>query len=125
MDRCISIVFSLIAFSSLTINQAFAQQEVDTIKELECSIQEWALGDVAGLDLESNRLVLVNIDYDSGEEKEITISVDARTNYKNVISLQDIKPGDVLAIDYEVNPEAEGECKATALTIAKIGDGSL
>ena len=127
MNRHILIVFSLIVFSSLTINQAFAQQEVDTIKELECSIQKWVLGDVVALDLESNQLVLVDIDYDSGEEKEITISVNARTNYKNVTLLQDIKLGDVLAIDYEVNPEdeGEGECKATALTITKIGDGSL
>jgi len=120
MKRNALALFSLVIFLSLTINQALSQQEELTGEELGFPIQGWILGDVASLDLENNQLMLNYIDYNTDEEKEITIGVDMDTNYENVSGLEDIKIGDVIAIDYEIT--LQGKTTALNISVERLKD---
>ncbi len=107
------ILSGLVVFFGLTAGQVFSQEEAETFEESESSTQEWVLGDVTALDVEGNQLTLSYIDYDAYEDKEMTISVDAVTNYENADSLQSIEVGDIVSVGYVISPQG----KATALNV--------
>jgi len=112
------ILFSPLFFLSLNINQAFTQEEELIEEELGFPIQGWILRDVVSLDLENNQLILNYIDYNTDEEKEITIGVDIDTSYENVSNFTDIKVGDVAAVDYKVTPQ--GETIALIISVERL-----
>jgi len=101
------VLLFAVMFLALVPQQAFSQEEMMEAEE-EMMIEpegaflteEWLLGDVIALDSENNQLRVGYIDYDTEEEKEIAIQVDAETGYDNVSSLSEIKPGDVVSVDY-------------------------
>ena len=100
----------LLAFAGA---QAFSQEEMMVEPEEELATEDWLLGDVVAVDLENSQLSVAYADYETDEEKEITIRVDANTGYDNFGSLEKIKVGDVVSIDYMLDPNGE----AVALNI--------
>jgi hypothetical protein len=116
MRRKASVLFGLVIFLSLTIGQASSPQAVWGEEEEVVTLltEDWILGDVISVDVENNKLVVGYMDYDTYEERQIPIVVNSATLYENVKSLQDIKAGDAVSIDYSANPQGEN----TALNIS-------
>jgi len=102
----------------LTATQIFSQAVTLTEQEEEFPVEDWVVGDVVALDLEGNQLALIYIDYQTNEEKEITIGVDDKTRYENVNKLQDIKVGDVISVDYRITPG--GKNIASTISVERI-----
>ena len=115
MNRHALILFRILIFFSLATGWVFCQEESTTEEEFGFPFEEWVLGDVISLDLENNQLTLGYIDYDTDNEEQITISVDTDTKYENVNSLEDIKVGDVVAIDYIIT--LQDETKALNISV--------
>ncbi|MFC1658142.1 DUF5666 domain-containing protein [Candidatus Omnitrophota bacterium] len=72
--------------------------------EEEFVTEEWLLGDVVAVDLEGSSLSVSYMDNTTEEEKEISILVDAATQYENAGFLDEIAVGNVVAIDYLLEP---------------------
>ena len=97
--------------------QAFSQEEMMEEEREEFLTDEWLLGDAIALDSENNQLKVSYIDYETEEEKEITIMVDADTGYDNVGSLAEIKVGDVVSVDYII--DSQGQAVAVNISVDK------
>ncbi|MCM8797013.1 MAG: hypothetical protein NC923_03940 [Candidatus Omnitrophica bacterium] len=65
---------------------------------------QWAWGEVLSVDPASGTVVVKYFDYDSGQDKELSITVDEKTNYENISKIDEIKPGQNLSVDYYVLP---------------------
>ncbi len=82
--------------------------------ELEPDIQ-WLWGDAISVDTQKSELSVKYLDYDTEQEKEMTVAVDDKTTYENIKSLSEIKPKDTLSIDYVVGPEGKNIAKNISL----------
>ena len=92
----------LMCFASGT---SLAQEEEET---------DYSWGTISSVS--SNQIVAREHDYDKDEEVNVTYTVDPKVKLKNVKSLQDIKVGDSIEIDYVVK---DGKKVAMAITVEK------
>ena len=79
---------------------------------------DYAFGTVKNVS--GDQLVINEFDYDSGEEKEVTYTVDSKTAYDNVASLKEVAVGDEVDIDYH---EKDGKKVAVTVAVAKPLEG--
>lgn len=63
---------------------------------------QWLWGEVVSVDSAQHAFVIKYLDYETDQEKEITIAVDEKTAFENIRSLDEIKPQDTLSVDYIV-----------------------
>lgn len=91
----------------------------------------WVWGEVKGVDATASALTVTYMDYQTNEEKDLSLAVDPQTEFEGVKDLGEVKLGDTASIDYivkdgknivkhisieemetmpeaPVNPEAEG-----------------
>ena len=66
---------------------------------------DWLWAEVLKVNPEAKELVVKYLDYDSDTEKEMTLKVDEKTLFENAQSINDIKPGDGVSIDYVVTSD--------------------
>jgi hypothetical protein len=66
------------------------------------SQMQWLWGEAVDVDTDKKQILVRYQDYDTEEEKEMTISVDDQTGFENVRSLNQIQAQDVLSVDYKV-----------------------
>ena len=94
--------------------QALAQQGQEEILRQELvqppapqdeSEMQWVWGEVASVDTANKAIVVKCLDYETDQEKEMTVNVDDKTVYDNVKSLDEIKPNDTLSIDYIISAD--------------------
>lgn len=111
------ILLILTFFLTLPARNINLAQVAQARQESGYSIEGWVFGDVVELDSENNQFILSYVNYNN-EEEEIAILVDAKTKYKNVNGLGDIKIDDAVSVDYKVSPE--GKVIALALSVEKI-----
>jgi hypothetical protein len=71
----------------------------------------WLWGEAVSVDTQNNEVRVKYQDYDTEEEKEMTIGVDEKTAFENVKSLAEIQPKDTLSIDYKVVSEGKNIAK--------------
>ena len=71
----------------------------------------WLWGEASSIDTQKDEIFIRYIDYETEEEKEMTITVDENTSYENIESLSKIKPQDTLSIEYIVSPEGKNLAK--------------
>jgi hypothetical protein len=75
---------------------------------------QWIWGEVASLDAPAKTIVVKYLDYESDQEKELTLQVDDKTTYENVKSMDEIKVKDPLSYERPESvpapppPEPEG-----------------
>lgn len=67
---------------------------------------DWIWGDVVSKTASS--VTIKYLDYEDDMEKQMTIQVDANTQYENVASLDEIEPQDTLSIDYVMQENGDG-----------------
>ena len=90
-------------------------EQITNIHEAEV---QWIWGEVVIADNQKNEILVKYLDYDTDQEKEMTIIVDEKTIYENAKSIDEIKPQDTVSIDYIVSPE--GKNTAKNISIEKI-----
>ena len=94
--------------------QALAQQGQEEILRQELvqppapqdeSEMQWVWGEVVSVDTTSKSITVKCLDYETDQEKEMTVNVDDKTVYDNVKSIDEIKPNDTLSIDYIISAD--------------------
>lgn len=93
MRRRMSLVLGIIA--SLIFVSLVASQETQTEPET-----QWLWGEVVYMDTQNKNISVKYLDFETNQEKEISLDVDEKTTYENIKSLDEIKPKDNVSIDY-------------------------
>ncbi len=119
--RKIGIIALLVGLIMFFCN-AFAFSQETSAPAQEYPQLEWLWGEVVSVDLGSNKVTIKYPDYETEQDKEITLSVDEKTQYNNVSSLADIKPQDTLSIDYRVT--VTGDSVAENISLDKPDENS-
>ena len=60
----------------------------------------WIWGEVISVDATLGQILVRYLDYETGNEVNITIDTESTTTYENVAALAEIKPKDTVSIDY-------------------------
>lgn len=99
----ITAIFLMMAYtgSALAQEQGFLS-EAEELPQL-----QWLWAEVISVDQENNSLTVRYLDYETEQEKEITVTVADRTLYENVNTLDDINPKDTVSIDYKISDSGE------------------
>jgi hypothetical protein len=79
---------------------------------------EWLYGEINSVDISGKSLTLTYLDYDTDIEKQATVLVDDKTIFENVKSLEEIKPQDMVSIDYIVG--ADSKNLASSISVEKL-----
>ena len=105
----------------IVISLVFAQDEATpsaaTEPGLNNSDMQWVWGEVVNIDTQNKTMVIRYLDYEADQEKEITIGADDKTTYEGIKFLDEIKPKDVLSIDY-INAQ-DGKSIAKNISLEK------
>jgi len=73
-------------------------------------------------DFQKNELVIKYVDYDTDMEKEVTVTASDKTTYENVKSLLEIKPQDMVSIDYTVDNQGRNIAKNISVEKPEAGE---
>lgn len=63
---------------------------------------QWVWGEVVSVDTANKSVVVKCLDYETDQEKNMTVLLDDKTLYDNIKNIEEIKPKDTLSIDYIV-----------------------
>lgn len=89
-----------IAFSKEeNISQAPLVQESSSESDV-----QWIWGEVTSVDAANNKVNVKYLDFENDIEKEIDITADEKTAYDNIGSINQLKPNDIVSIDYTSAP---------------------
>jgi len=95
--------------------QAASSPEVST--PAKPVLAEWLYGEVNSVDIAGKALTLTYLDYDTDIEKQATVYADAKTIFENVKSIEEIKPQDMVSIDYVIG--ADNRNAAVSISVEK------
>jgi len=95
-----------------TSNTVILEPAVIETKEPET---QWVYGDVINLDPQNKTILVKILDYETDQEKEITIATDEKTTFENIKSLDEIKPNDAVSVDYIIIDEGRNLAKNISL----------
>ena len=119
----LGIIISLVIVSASSAQDAATsdagQAVTPAISPVDSEMQ-WLWGEAVTVDIEKKEILVRYQDYDTDEEKEMTIAVNDKTGFENVRSLAQIQPQDTLSIDYKVN--ADGKNTAKNISVEKAQD---
>ena len=91
-----------------------AAEEIALASDIEV---QWLWGEVVSVDSQKNELRVRFVDYETDMEREVAVIVSNNTNYENVKSLLEIKPQDMVSIDYSV--DSQGRNVARNISVEK------
>jgi hypothetical protein len=100
------MVSSILIFGGVN----FAQQELSGDTSGVPDVQ-WLWGEAVSVDTAKGEVVVKYLDYETEEEKQVTIATDDKTTFENVNSLAQIKTADTLSIDYAVDKDGKNLAK--------------
>jgi hypothetical protein len=103
-----------------TVRQEMAQPPVPQDE----SEMQWVWGDVVSADAANKTIVVKCLDYETDQEKEMTINADDKTVYDNVKSLDEIKPKDTLSIDYIISADNRNIARNVSKEAAEVAGES-
>ena len=119
----LGIIISLVIVSvSFAQDAATPDAVVPAVSPVDSELQ-WLWGEAVTVDLEKKEILVRYQDYDTDEEKEMTITVDDKTGFENVGSLAQVQPQDTLSIDYKVT--ADGKNTAKNISVEKAQDAGI
>jgi len=102
------------------LQQEFPEEALPPV-DLDSDIQ-WLWGEVLSGDFQKNELVIKYVDYDTDIEKEVVVMVSDKTTYENVKSLLEIKPRDMVSIDYTVDSQGRNIAKNISVEKPEAGE---
>lgn len=106
-----SAVVLILASVTLTFSQESAVSEETSPKTQEEFGTQWLWGEVVSIDTLNKTLLVKYLDYELGQEKEITIIIDEKTTYEDVKSIDEIVPAATVSVDYIVGPDGKNIAK--------------
>jgi hypothetical protein len=112
-----SIVVLFNTSLSLAQNKTATQDEALSLGEPDIL---WLWGEVNSVDLEKGMISVKYLDYETDTEKDAVIYVDDKTAYENAKAIVDIKPKDIVSIDYVTG--AQGSSIAKNISVEKPED---
>lgn len=68
---------------------------------------QWVWGEIVAVDAAKNECTVKYLDYETDQEKELTLSVDDKTTFENARSLSEIKLQSPAGIDYTVDSDGK------------------
>jgi hypothetical protein len=80
----------------------------------------WLWGEVNSIDSGKGIISIKYLDYETDTEKEAVIYADDKTTYENAKSLTDIKPKDIVSVDYVTG--AQGSSIARNISVERPED---
>jgi len=114
-------ILGIIAAGSILLGYGLSVSQEGAAKEEPAAVSEpevqWLWGEVVAVNPQDNSVLVKYLDYETDTEKEMLISVDAKTIYETVKSLAEIKIQDALSIDYIIT--AEGKNIAKNISVEK------
>ena len=90
-------------------------QNVNTTQPTSEPETQWIWGEVVSADSASKSVAIKYLDYETDQEKDMTIGVDEKTTYENIKSIDEIKPKDTLSIDYIAGADGKNIAKNVSL----------
>jgi len=100
------LIFSFILISTGLIFSQEQTAEKPLAQEVPSEPETlWIWGDVVSVDAAARKILVKYLDYETDTDREINIVVDDKTTYENVKSVDEIKPQDILTVDYIINPD--------------------
>lgn len=103
--RKVFIISALFSFILTFGGIGFAQQDWAGDSSAVPDVQ-WLWGEVVSLDTAKGEVVVRFLDYETEQEKEVSIAADEKTTFENVNSLAQIKIADTVSVDYIVDKDA-------------------
>ena len=110
---CSGIVF---AQARKEAKEAQAKPQPPTTPEADL---QWLWGEIVAVNSQNKEMKVKYIDYESDTEKEVNISVDDKTTFENVDTLDTIKPQDGVSIDYIISDTGKFIAKNVSLEKAE------
>jgi hypothetical protein len=99
-------VSSILIFGGVNFAQQEGLGETATVPDV-----QWLWGEAASVDTAKGEVVVKYLDYETEQEKQVTISTDDKTTFENVNSLAQVKTADTLSIDYIVDKNGKNLAK--------------
>ncbi len=119
--RNLGIILSFVFINSIPV---FAQEQATQGGAVpQAQGQEdaqWVWGEVSSIDAENKAFVVKYLDYETDQEKEITINTDERTTYENIKSLEEMKANDTLSVDYTIGSDGKNIAKNVSIERPEI-----
>lgn len=106
------LIFVTVAFLIFISTEKILSQEATVEsgavpREMNESETLWLWGEVVNLDLQNKMLLVKYLDYETDQEKEISISVDEKTTYENIKSIDELRPNDSVSVDYVISTDGK------------------
>lgn len=114
------LLFALLSFVFIGAGLALGQEQpAKEPADTDATINEsqWVWGEVLSLDAQAKTLQVKYLDYETDQEKEMTVVTNETTTYENVESLSQIKPSDTVSIDYTIG--LDGRVVAKNISVEK------
>lgn len=113
------VFFVIAAFLFLGTGLSFSEEPESATETLPSQSAEpemqWQYVQVVSVDPASKSFVGKYIDFETEQEKEITIVVDDKTTYENLASIAELKPLDAAGVDFVVTAEGNNLAKNISL----------
>jgi hypothetical protein len=81
---------------------------------------QWLWGEVVAVNTQAKTIQVKYLDYDTDIEKELVLTVDAKTKYENAKGLEEVKQQDTISVDYLAG--TDGVNLALAISLEKLED---
>ncbi|MCX5714550.1 MAG: hypothetical protein NT033_07060 [Candidatus Omnitrophica bacterium] len=124
MKKIAFILISLACLFFVYTNRGLAQEQATQTPKNEEGVVEadilWLWGEVSSIDSQNKSLVVKYFDYETDQEKEMTVAVDNKTILDNIKSFEEIKPQDTVSIDYIVSSDGKNISKNISIEKPEI-----
>lgn len=116
------LVAVVAAILLISPNALLSQDETSKLQKLaggeDAPDLQWLWGEVVSVDLAGKAVIVKYPDYETEKDKEMTVVADDKTVYENIVSLEDLKPNDMVSIDYKVG--AHGKNVVERLSVERL-----
>ncbi len=123
MRMKMSVILALLVLASTGLVLSQDQAEPNPVPANAAAPQEnndantqWVWGEVTAVDAAGKTLTLKYLDYETDQEKELSLIADESTSYENIKSLDEVQPKDNLSVDYIAK---DGKNTAKSISLEK------
>ena len=116
MKRDLNLVLGISAFlilasCGIAISQEAAEKGGAVPETQNEPEMQWVWGEVTNLDAQNKTVTVKYLDYETDQEKELTLVIDDKTTFENVKSFDEIKLKDAVSVDYMAGQEGKNTAK--------------
>jgi len=119
----VAVVFFFVCGICLAEDQSQDSKTIENQAIADSGLKEvqWLWGEVVSVDASRKQITVKYLDYETDNEKEITLSVNDKTSYENIKEISELKAQDIVSVDYI--SEADGNNTVVNISVEKLEDG--